>query len=189
MRGKTMKLARRGQISLEFMLVFGIMLILMLYSVNNVTFRNGSTATETLGVQILLEGKNLANSIAGSVAQVYSQGPGSKVTTYTSVTYLAEPEYLKKAFNSTKVNIGLSNDEVRVWVGTQMITQGADKNTATTSAPYTPSSVVLSFPQGLPAKNVKIVVEWNPDRAEGMSSKVSNDYLEIDININPGGGS
>ena len=182
-----MKLARRGQISLEFMLVFGIMLVLMMYSINNVTFRNGSTATETLGIQILLEEKNLANTIAGTIAQVYSQGPGAKATTYASVTYLAEPEYLEKAFNSTKVNVGISNDEVRVWVGSQMITQGAAKNTVTTSAPYTPSNAVLSFPQGLPTKNVKIVVEWNPNRAEGMSSKVSNGYLEVDININPGG--
>ncbi|WP_297073448.1 class III signal peptide-containing protein, partial [Thermococcus sp.] len=35
-------LKRRGQISLEFMLVFAIMLIMLLYSVRNVTFSSDS---------------------------------------------------------------------------------------------------------------------------------------------------
>lgn len=186
--GRNMRVVRRGQVSLEFMLVFGIMLVLMLYSVNSITFQQGSTSTETLKMQILLEEKNLANTIAGTVAQVYAQGPGAKSTTYVRVTYLAEPDYLEKAFGSAKVTIGGNEDSVLVWVGDSSITSGANKNTVSTEVPYSLEDFDdLSFSDGLPSKSVRIVVEWNPDKAEGWSSKTVDGYLEIRINIKPGG--
>lgn len=90
---------RRGQISLEFMLVFGILMVLMLYSVNNVTFAPGSTSIENLRIQISLEEKNLANSISNAISQVYAQGPGSKTTAYVRLVYLRNPEYMERTFN------------------------------------------------------------------------------------------
>ncbi|NJE03775.1 class III signal peptide-containing protein [Thermococcus sp. MV11] len=185
-----MKLVRRGQVSLEFMLVFGIMLVLMLYSVNSVTFKEGSTSTETLKMQVLLEEKSLANAIAGTIAQVYAQGPGAKSTTYAKVTYLAEPDYLQKAFGSAKVSVGSSGNLVFVGVGDNLITEdanGAEKNTVTTEMPYTSKGKGILFPDGLPSKSIRIIVEWDPSRDEDWSAAVVGSYLEITININPGG--
>ncbi|AEK73036.1 hypothetical protein GQS_05680 [Thermococcus sp. 4557] len=183
-----MKIARRGQVSLEFMLVFGIMLILLIYSVNSITFQQGSTSTETLKMQVLLEEKSLANAIAGTVAQVYSQGPGAKSTTYVKVTYLAEPDYLQKAFGSAKVTIGGNEDSMLVWVGDSSVTSGANKNTVSTEVPYSLEDFDdLSFSDGLPSKSIRIVVTWDPSEDEGWSKNVAGDYLEITININPGG--
>ncbi|WP_232461757.1 hypothetical protein [Thermococcus pacificus] len=163
------------------------MLVLMLYSVNSITFQQGSTSAETLNMQILLEEKNLANTIAGTVAQVYAQGPGAKSTTYAKVTYLAEPDYLQKTFGSTSVTIKGSGNSVMVWVGSNSVTSGDNKNTVTTEVPYSFKEASLPFPNGLPSKSVRIVVEWNPDKAEGWSSKTVDGYLEIRININPVG--
>ncbi|CAD5243410.1 class III signal peptide-containing protein [Thermococcus camini] len=185
-----MKIARRGQVSLEFMLVFGIMLILLLYSVNSITFQQGSTSTETLKMQILLEEKSLANAIAGTIAQVYAQGPGAKSTTYVKVTYLAEPDYLQKASGSAKVSVGASNSFVFVGVGDQLRTADVgneEKNTVLTEMPYTSVGKGIVFPDGLPAKSVRIIVEWDPSRDEDWNARVVGSYLEITININPGG--
>ncbi|NJE30390.1 class III signal peptide-containing protein [Thermococcus sp. 18S1] len=183
-----MKIARRGQVSLEFMLVFGIMLILLLYSVNSITFQQGSTSTETLKMQVLLEEKSLANAIAGTIAQVYAQGPGAKSTTYVKVTYLAEPDYLQKAFGSTKVTMGGTQDSVLIWVGDSSVTSGANKNTVSTEVPYSLANFDdLSFSDGLPSKSIRIVVTWDPGEDEGWSTKTSGNYLEITINIRPGG--
>ncbi|ASJ08424.1 hypothetical protein A3L11_03920 [Thermococcus siculi] len=182
-----MRIARRGQVSLEFMLVFGVMLVLMLYSVNSITFQEGSTSTDTLSMQILLEEKSLANAIAGTIAQVYAQGPGAKSTTYAKVTYLGEPDYLQKAFGSTRVTIKGSGNSVQVWVGDSPVTSGGNKNAVTTEVPYSLDEASLSFSGGLPAKSVRIVVEWNPDKKEDWNATVVNGYLEIRININPGG--
>jgi uncharacterized protein (UPF0333 family) len=87
---------KRGQISLEFMLVFGIMMVLLLYSVKNITFSPGSASTDELRIQISLEEKNLANVISNTITQVYSQGPGAKATAYVRLTHLRDPELLNK---------------------------------------------------------------------------------------------
>jgi uncharacterized protein (UPF0333 family) len=185
--GRNMRIARRGQVSLEFMLVFGVMLVLMLYSVNSITFQHGSTSTDTLSMQVLLEEKNLANAIAGTIAQVYAQGPGAKSTTYVKVTYLAEPDYLQKTFGTTTVKIGSVSNSIVVGTGDKLYLGGENKNAVSTEIPYQMKSKMLSFPNGLLLKSVRIVVEWNPDKEEDWDANVVNGYLEIRININPGG--
>ncbi len=79
------------------MMIFAIMLILLLYSVQNMTFKPGGTSTETMRVQISLEEKNLANAISDTITQVYSQGPGAKATAYVKLTYLRDSQMLNKA--------------------------------------------------------------------------------------------
>ncbi len=89
---------RKGQVSLEFMFVFAIIAVLLVYSVNNTTFKQGSASVDTLKVEIALEEKNLANAISNTIDQVYSQGPGSKATSYVHLVYLRNGDYLKKAW-------------------------------------------------------------------------------------------
>ncbi|WP_456367036.1 class III signal peptide-containing protein [Thermococcus sp.] len=96
---------RRGQSSLEFMFVFGIMLILLVYSFNNTTFRQGSPSQGTLSMQIALEEKNLASSISNAIDQAYAQGPGSKSTLRVRLTYLRQPYYLEKGLGVTDPRI------------------------------------------------------------------------------------
>jgi len=96
---------RRGQSSLEFMFVFGIMLILLVYSFNNTTFRQGSPSQSTLSMQIALEEKNLASSISNAIDQAYAQGPGSKSTLRVRLTYLRHPYYLEKGLGVTEPRV------------------------------------------------------------------------------------
>lgn len=92
-------MGKKGQVSLEFLFVFAILLILLAYSVRNTTFQLGSQSVETLKVQVALEEKELANSISGAISQAYSQGPGSKTTVYVKLVYLRKGYYLEKAWN------------------------------------------------------------------------------------------
>ncbi len=88
---------RRGQISLEFLFVFGLLMILLLYSIRNVSFSEGSPSAENLKIQVALEEKGLANAISNTISQVYAQGPGSKATASFRFTYLKNEEYVKRA--------------------------------------------------------------------------------------------
>lgn len=72
----------RGQISLEYILIFAISLIILMVftlplaeqSINN-----------TLDVSDTLEAKNCLSKIAQAIKQVYSEGQGSKHTVYLNV--------------------------------------------------------------------------------------------------------
>ncbi|WP_297068687.1 class III signal peptide-containing protein [Thermococcus sp.] len=218
-----LKPARRGQISLEFMFVFALILVLLLYSVNNVTFKKGTASADTLQIQVSLEEKNFANVISNTITQVYSQGPGSKATSYVRFVYLRNPGYLEKA-------LGVSDPRVFVSYGslgspgngtyvmvingsgtTNIQLTGGDKNAFWSRSPYnsnaltnssiwtsdlgtaatliingTPTTVYgLVLPtEGLPSE-LKIVVEWNPDKPEGWL--FNGTAGEIRVNINPGG--
>ncbi|ASJ10379.1 hypothetical protein A3L12_03220 [Thermococcus sp. P6] len=210
-----MELRKRGQVSLEFMLVFGLMLILLLYSVNNVTFKEGSASTENLRIQISLEEKNLANVISNTVSQVYSQGPGSKSTAYVRLTYLRDRDMLLK---------GLGVEDPKVFVtygnytdsgnGTYVtvtgkdstpVLSGGDKNVFWSRALYGAvlynRSDVWSPRGSLTIGGVRIygleldpadvpailrvVVEWNPDKPDLWT--FDQERGELRININPGG--
>ncbi|WP_297498271.1 class III signal peptide-containing protein, partial [Thermococcus sp.] len=54
-------LRKRGQISLEFLLVFGVLMVMLLYSVRSVTF-TGGTSQQVLTIQTALEEKSVANT-------------------------------------------------------------------------------------------------------------------------------
>ena len=210
-----MRTRKRGQVSLEFMLIFGMMLILLLYSVNNITFREGSTSTETLRIQISLEEKNLANAISNSISQVYAQGPGAKSTTYVRLTYLRDPEMLRKGLGVENATLFItygnySSDGNGTYVtvtGTNVtaVLSGGDKNVFwsrsmyqkilyTNSSIWSPSG---SFAFGSTTvyglevdpdslpATLTVVVEWNPDNPD--SWLFNSTTGELRININPGG--
>ncbi|WP_258083211.1 class III signal peptide-containing protein [Thermococcus thermotolerans] len=210
-----MVIKKRGQVSLEFMLIFGMMLILLLYSVNNITFREGSTSTETLRIQISLEEKNLANAISNTISQVYAQGPGAKSTTYVRITYLRDPDMLLKGLgvNSPKVFITYGNYSTEgngtyvTVVGTNVdaVLSGGDKNVFWSRAMYQAvlyTSPSVWSPSGSTTFNattvygleidptdlpgtLEIVVEWNPDNPNSWT--FDSVAGELHININPGG--
>ena len=131
--------ARRGQITLEFLFIFGLLTILMLYSVRNTSFTEGYPSVENLKIQVALEEKSLANAISNTISQVYAQGPGSKATTYVKLTYLRNRAYLQKAsgLNDPVVFItyGPSDNGNGTYVGliekdanTVLYAQGENKN-------------------------------------------------------------
>jgi len=197
------------------MLIFGMMLILLLYSVNNITFREGSTSTETLRIQISLEEKNLANAISNTISQVYAQGPGAKSTTYVRLTYLRDPEMLRKGLGVENATLFItygnySSDGNGTYVtvtGTNVtaVLSGGDKNVFwsrsmyqkilyTNSSIWSPSG---SFAFGSTTvyglevdpdslpATLTVVVEWNPDNPD--SWLFNSTTGELRININPGG--
>jgi len=202
---------RRAQISLEFILIFGIMLILLAYSINNVTFSQESQSNELLRVQVSLEAKGFANSISNTISQVYAQGPGSKATTHVTLRYLTDEDYLKKSFNLS------GNPEIFItylngtYVGiidttnTTLVTSGTSKNTFWSQSLYrtnlmgstgftphgtatysgsTVNGLLISNPGQLPT-NLMIVVEWIP--GNGNTWKLNVTTGELRINIDPGG--
>ncbi|NJE77241.1 class III signal peptide-containing protein [Thermococcus sp. ES12] len=206
---------KRGQVSLEFMLIFGMMLILLLYSVNNITFKEGSTSTETLRIQISLEEKNLANAISNTISQVYAQGPGAKSTTYVRLTYLRDPEMLRKGLNINNASLFITygnystegNGTYITITGTNVtaVLTGGDKNVFwsrgmyqavlyTNSSVWAPSGSVtfgsstvygLTIDPATLPATLEIVVEWNPDNPNSWAFDPTTG--ELHININPGG--
>ena len=200
-------LKRRGQISLEFMLVFAIMLIMLLYSVRNVTFSSDSPSNGVLALQIALEEKNIANTIASAIDQVYAQGPGSKVTVYAHFVLLRNSRYISRAFNvsSPEVQILLLGTSDSLFPSTSggsvvaVAVVGSGNTTPILSGsnrtgvwvktyfPYSSSSpssfkVVLN-PSSIP-DTMRIVVEWNPNVPVSMSYNSTDGTLYI--NISPG---
>ncbi|ADT84997.1 class III signal peptide-containing protein [Thermococcus barophilus] len=202
---------KKAQISLEFMLIFGILLILLAYSINNITFSQKSQSNELLRVQVSLEAKSLANSISNTISQVYAQGPGSKATSYITLRYLRDENYLKKSFNlsgSPEIFITYLNGTYVGIVDTannSLVTSGAGKNTfwsqslyrtdLTGSAGFTPSGtaiyngnivngILIANPAQLPTTLV-IIVEWIP--GNGNTWVLDMTAGELRITIDPGG--
>ncbi|AFK22822.1 class III signal peptide-containing protein [Pyrococcus sp. ST04] len=204
---------RKGQISLEFMFLFMIFVLMLVYSLKLTSF-SSSPSQDVLAAQIGVEAKGLASSISNAISQVYAQGPGAKVTTYYRLTYLRDPNYIEKAFfiNNPIICISYRNGTyVMLLNGTEPISvnfEGVNKNaffamslyrrdflTNTTVFPdqilnvnfggtFVNLACVKLSPANLP-KMLKIVVEWNPE-IENIWQYNSTSQ-EIVININPGG--
>ncbi|MBO8175121.1 MAG: class III signal peptide-containing protein [Thermococcus sp.] len=202
---------KKAQISLEFMLIFGVMLILLAYSINNVTFTQNSQAVETLKIQVSLEAKSLANSISNTISQVYAQGPGSKATVYVTLKYLNDDEYLVKPFNlsgNPQIFITYLNGTYVGIIDTTnntLVTSGTGKNTFWSQSLYrtnlmgstgfTPSGtatyngstvngLLITDPSQLPT-NIVVVVEWIPGNGDTWTLNITTG--ELRINIDPGG--
>ena len=125
------RVMRRSQVSLEFMFVFAIITVLLVYSVNNTTFKQGSASVDTLKIQMALEEKNLASVISNTIDQVYSQGPGSKATSYAQISYLRNPAYLEKAWGvkDPRIFITYAPFENKGYVTYVMVINGSDVTT------------------------------------------------------------
>lgn len=206
---------RKGQVSLEFLLVFGVMLLLLLYSVGNVTFKESSPSTEMLRVQIVLEEKNLANAVSTTISQVYSQGPGAKATSYVRLTYLRDSQMLTEALGVVNPRIfityGNYSDEGNgtyvtvTGIGAVPVLEGGDKNVFWSRAMYQAKlyenqslwsprgsiTIGLTTVYGIEISpedipsTLKIVVEWDPDSPESWNFDSTKG--ELRINIKPGG--
>ncbi|GAB6136314.1 class III signal peptide-containing protein [Thermococcus prieurii] len=200
-------LKRRGQISLEFMLVFAIMMVMLMYSVKSVGFNSSSPSSGTLAIQIALEEKSVANVIAGAIDQVYAQGPGSKVTVYAHFNLLRNSKYLKNAFNLTSPQVqlmflgtkdplfptGAENSVVVVAVsnaGSTPVISGSNRTGVWVQTYFLYNSTsktgfTLSFaPSDVPT-TMRVVVEWNPSKPVSMTYDSTSGTLHI--NIRPGG--
>ncbi|QDA30677.1 class III signal peptide-containing protein [Thermococcus indicus] len=202
----------RGQVTLEFLFIFGLLTILLLYSVRNTSFSEGSPSVENLRIQVALEEKSLANAIANTISQVYAQGLGSKATTYVKVTYLNKESYLSRAYGYEQpivkifmINASDRNNPSGISAGILVsVTEnregpavsGDDKNAFFTPMlyNYTGNAIKVKFfseedtrtPKisDIPS-DLRIVVEWNPDEPADMEYNETSGTLWI--NINPGG--
>lgn len=202
----------RGQISLEFMFIFAIMVIMLAYSIDNISFSNNSASQQTLIVQISLEERNFANVISNTISQVYAQGPGAKATGYVSLVYLKDSKMLKKAFgmnnpyifitydggvnitviNSTTPSLNFEGPNKNIFWAPSLYPGVLYNDSAVWNATFRSSITVngttvygLRFmPENL-SSTVKVVVEWNPSISELWSFDSSTG--ELRININPGG--
>ena len=59
---------RRAQISLEFLFIFGVFMIMLVYSLQVVTFAKNSPSVDALRIQVALEEKGLANALSSAVS-------------------------------------------------------------------------------------------------------------------------
>jgi len=138
---------RRAQISLEFLFIFGVFMIMLVYSLQVVTFAKNSPSVDALRIQVALEEKGLANALSSAVSQVYAQGPGSKTTCYVKVFYLRSPGYLEKAWGVKEPRVLVTYGSLGNGYGTYvavlngtgdnvLILGGGDKNVLWSPALY-----------------------------------------------------
>jgi len=120
---------RRGQISLEFLLIFGVLMIMLVYSLRVVTFTNDSPSVDVLRIQVALEEKSLADVISNTINQVYAQGPGSKATSYAKIFYLGNPGYLEKAWGVKDPRVLITYGSLGVRYGTYVAVLNGTGNT------------------------------------------------------------
>ncbi|CAB49726.1 class III signal peptide-containing protein [Pyrococcus abyssi] len=196
---------RRGQISIEFLFLITIFMILLMYSINNTTFTSGPSV-DLLATQINIEEKALANAISNTISQVYAQGPGAKATSYVTLAHINNENDIKKAFKLSDplIIIFYSNGTYVAIVDSSNLTirtYGASKNAFWSYSLYA-KDLLTNYtvfgnrktvnldgnnieiacleirPSDLP-KEVKIVVEWNPDLKSSWS--YSNGEIRVII--------
>jgi len=186
---------RKGQISIEFLFLITVLMIMLIYSLNNVTFTRGPSV-DLLATQINIEEKSLANAISNTISQVYSQGPGGKATTYITLTYLRNEGNIEKAFKISNpvILVFYSNGTYVAIVdenNASIYTYGPNKNAFWSYSLYARdllanytvfgNKLLVNFdgnkreiacliikPSEIP-KKLKIVVEWNPDLSTSWS--------------------
>ncbi len=195
------------------MMVFAIMLILLLYSVQNVTFKEGSASAESMALQINLEEKNLANAISNAISQVYAQGPGAKTTTYVKLTYLRDSKMISRALGiadpvvfityGNYSDVGNGTYVTIIGTGFTASLTGKNKNvfwsqSMYSSILYTNSSVwsnstsvtfgstTVNGLQISPAQlppNLQVVVTWDPAKPDEWTFNSTKGALYININL------
>jgi uncharacterized protein (UPF0333 family) len=195
---------RRGQITLEFLLIFGILMIMLLYSARSITF-NEATSRQTLLMQAVIEEKSVANTIAGAIDQVYAQGPGAKVTVYTRFSILRNKDYVEKAFNLSSPVVefmligendslfpsGAVNSVLAVGVsnsGSQPILEGEARtgDWVLTLFRYngtSPSRFEVKLQPSQIPPVMTVVVEWNPNKPVSMTYNSTTSTLHINLRV------
>ena len=192
-------LKRRGQISLEFMLVFAIMLVMLLYSIRATTFNESSPSVGTLGVEVAIEEKHLANAISNTISQVYAQGPGSKATSYVRLVYLRNGKYLEKALSVKNPRVfltyghlpGASENGTYVMVvnGTGVTTlflNGGEKNVFVSPSMFQ-GDFVFNTSVWNPDSSYTFSIGGNTKSLHGIALSPSSlpSYLKIVVEWNP----
>ncbi|WP_283217381.1 class III signal peptide-containing protein [Thermococcus sibiricus] len=200
---------KKGQISLEFIFIFVLFIILLTFSIRNITF-SSEHSSDMLRIQISEEAKLFANTVSNAISQVYAQGPGAKTTEYFTFKYLNDEYFLTRAFDmdgTPQILIGYKNgtyvailDNVNQTINVNE-TETKKKNyfwsqslyardLSDNSSIYYPNNTIANYAgmfvnaTDLPS-TLKIVVEWNPDRNESWI--INSTAQELRINLNVGG--
>ena len=204
---------KKGQISLEFLFIFVLFMVLLTFSIRNITFSSENSA-DMLRIQVSEEAKLFANTVSNVISQAYAQGPGAKTTEYFTFRYLNDEYFLTKAFDmdgNPQILIGYKNGTYVVILDSANLsinlneTDTEKKNyfwsqslyardLSDNSSIYSPNNTIETESGNytgifvnatdLPS-TLKIVVEWNPDRNETWVFNSTSG--ELRININPGG--
>ena len=198
---------KKGQISLEFLFIFVLFVVLLTFSVRNITF-SSEQSSDMLRIQVSEEAKLFANTISNAISQVYAQGPGAKATEYFTFKYLNDDYFLTKAFSmegTPQLLIGYKN-------GTYVVILDSDNpvvnlNEAVTAKKnyfwsrslyavdlsnnasiYAPNNTIGDYAgvfvnaTDLPS-TLRIIVEWNPDKNETWVFNSTSEELKINLNL------
>ena len=98
----------KGQISLEYMLIFAISLILLIaftLPLSHIAIERTSDVSNTLNV------KSELSKLSNAISQVYSEGQGSKQTVYLDVN---EVVYVRIANSYISASLKLSDGQSKV---------------------------------------------------------------------------
>ncbi|AAL81633.1 class III signal peptide-containing protein [Pyrococcus furiosus DSM 3638] len=191
---------KKGQVSLEFLFIFMIFTLILIYSIRMTTFESGPSV-EVARTQISLEEKALADAISNTISQVYAHGPGSKSTTYVHLTYLRWKTQIERVYgiNNPSIFITYKNGTCVTIKGVSWIEEGGNKTVfcsesllkvdwSNNGTIYNPSTTHagnqgLEIPVEKLKKTLKIVVEWNPDKSPEWSYNEAEGTLYINIGI------
>ena len=102
---------KKGQISLEFLFIFVLFMVLLTFSIRNITF-SSEQSSDMLRIQVSEEAKLFANTVSNAISQAYAQGPGAKTTEYFTFRYLNDKYFLTRAFgmdNKPYIVVGYQN--------------------------------------------------------------------------------
>lgn len=198
---------KKGQISLEFLFIFILFLVLLTFSIRNITFSSENSA-DMLRIQVSEEAKLFANTVSNAISQVYAQGPGAKTTEYFTFRYLNDNYFLTKAFDmdgTPQILIGYKNgtyvailDNANQTINVNE-TETKKKNYFWSRSLYArdlSNNTSIYYPNNTIANHagifvnatdlpftLKIVVEWNPDRNESWIFNSTAQELRINLNV------
>ena len=199
---------KKGQISLEFIFIFVLFMILLTFSIRNITF-SSEHSSDMLRIQVSEEAKLFANTVSNAISQVYAQGPGAKTTEYFTFRYLNDNYFLTRAFDmdgTPQILIGYKNgtyvailDNANQTINVNE-TETKKKNyfwsqslyardLSDNSSIYYPNNVVIDSYAGIVVNaadlpsTLTIVVEWNPDRNESWIFNSTAQELRINLNV------
>ena len=198
---------KKGQISLEFIFIFVLFMILLTFSIRNITF-SSEHSSDMLRIQVSEEAKLFANTVSNAISQVYAQGPGAKTTEYFTFRYLNDNYFLTRAFDmdgtpqiligykngtyvaildnaNQTINVNETKTKKKNYLWSQSLYAG---DLSDNTSIYYPNNTIANHAgifvnaTDLPS-TLKIVVEWNPDRNENWIFNSTAQELRINLNV------